>query len=257
MRKLFGWNPLLTWTAASMLVISGVAGCAPATQNTTVNPLGTPIPSPLMHEPASWQAVIQGARQDQQAGMYMVKMQVSTAQGSLHSGFSVYGSINLPDRAALSITDNGDSEGYFQQGKSAYTKADYRWQQVDPLPNLDLSGSYLKLASRAASAAVPLTKVQDHVFVVNEFCTVYQATVPASLVVRLAGQPLNGEMSDVVYTFYVGNKSGYLLEVSTESVGASGEVGTMQVNSDTELFGFGKDTSQVKVPNDLFASLSR
>lgn len=242
---------------SASLLLGCAAGCAPTPQANGEAAQPAPAGGSGGWHADSWAPVADAVRLGLRSLVYKEKISVQVSVGSIQSGFSVYGSVNAPDRASIGLHVNSDNLNYYQQGRSAYAQENLRWGQVSALRDVDVFPSYARLVERSAGARVPILRSNEDQFVIDEYCAVYQARVPARLVPRFAdwGTVNPRDMSDVVYTFYIGRKDGQLREVTTDSVGQLQDVGAMEVHTDTQLFDLGREEALVTIPKSLFGSL--
>lgn len=239
-------------TAVSVVFLA--AGCSPAVQPLAPNEITGKEP----FVSGAWKAIANGVAHDEAAGMYRMKMNSSVAQGPVHSSFSMYGSFNPPDRAGFSLQVNNVSEQYYQQGTSAYVQTIGGWSQAQAMTNIDVFPSYQSLVSRAEQANIAVRQLKQQ-YVLDEFCNVYAASLPAGWLQPLADWqqqvPQNG--GSVEYFFYIGQKDGALREVTTTSVGSVQDAGPVSISTDTVFWGIGKSTSKVQFPPSLLTSMEK
>jgi hypothetical protein len=243
----------LRWSAL-VAMLTCLAGCSPAVQPSPQDQrtaVGTSVPADV------WDTILTGAQNGMDANMYMIKSDVTMVQGPIHSSFSIYGAINAPDKAQLGFTAGSAYVQYYQQGKSAYYKDNGQWTQTTALAQINPYASFYHLIQSAQANRVPLRKL-DKQYVVDEYCDVYQATIPSNL----AGLALNwipahleAKTGDVLYTFYIGQKDGVLRKVDMDSVSGLPGVGSMQCDASTVFFDINQDVAKVKLPQDLVMQL--
>jgi hypothetical protein len=252
-RKWVNGRNIAAWAVCLVGLTFGAVGCTPAQQpfNTVDVEEGTPAPD-------AWKTLVKAALLGEQVQMYKIKMSVDVARGSTHSTFSVYGSINVPERALVSFHENTTNIQYYQQGLCAYQQLNNgRWTQTNAIDNLDVFPSYVRLMQSAMVNNIPVRQLKD-TFVVDEYCQVFKATLPSSFTASLpiwdkAVEPKY--MGDIEYTFYVGKTDGQLREITTKSVESTAETGAFQIQSDTTLFDLNNDRAKVMLPKDLIAQL--
>lgn len=235
------------------MIGSILTGCSPSRQITPS------MIHPVKHIVRNgWNVIDDALAKGVEIHNYQIKTDESVITGSLHSDFSVYGSIDKPDIASISVHENNFNIQYYQQGMSAYAFDNGRWSQVAPLANVDLYQSYIHLVHSINQRKFPVYEEAVPQYVVDEYCNVYDVTLPGIDVEKLALWD-NGEvfpnMSNVSFTLYIGQKSGQLREVETSSVGAIRTVGPVQVNSDTILFNVNKPGAKVHIPATLVKEL--
>ena len=234
---------LMTLLVGSFLV----GGCGPAVQ---------PLPSTLSLNrtpvTGAWSTMKAAVSKGLQESTYQIKSNVSVAGSSLHTDYSLYGKINLPNTASLSLHENNFNPVFYQQGLVAYAYENNQWVKADPLVNMDVYASYQRLLKSipASTAIYQLKKA----YVVDEYCNVYQADVSANDVASIAlwdNQAQLPNMGTVRITFYVGQVDGQLREVKTDSVGNVKRMGSVEVVSDTVLFNYNKPSAAVQLPLSL------
>jgi hypothetical protein len=243
------------WFTLLAVSLTCLGGCGPAVQPLPADErtaVGTPVPVDV------WDAILAGAKSGMDARTFMFKSDVTLVQGPIHSSFSVYGAVNPPDKAQLGFTSATDYIQYYQQGKSAYYNKDNgHWLQTTALPQINPYASFFDLIESARANRIPLRKL-DRQYVVDEYCDVYQATIPSSstrLQLNWIPAHLAAETGEVQYTFYVGEKDGLLRKVDTSSVSGLPDVGSMQCDSQTVIFDINQDIAKVKLPPDLVTQL--
>ncbi len=251
----------IKWVSSIVAVLSltvMLSGCSPSAQppqnpNSVAN-LGTgKVSSDAINE------LERAVQLGEQSGKYKMKSNVQLLQGTIHTDFSVYGTINLPDRASLSFHENNFNISFYQQGQSAYSLANSQWTPASPISGIDVFPGYARLLAHVAESKTPIYQLKD-TYDVDEYCHVYQVSVPGQDVASLSmwgnGFKLNG-ISNVTYTFFVGIKDNLLIEVQTESVGAVSGIGGENVESDTVLYDQGKDIANISIPNNLVTQFQK
>lgn len=250
----------MVWSLLGALTVVAVAtGCSPS----TISPVGstnnsiqqvTETGRTLSNRSAFHHAVQLGL----QAQRYQEKVTVNISEGSILSGFTVYGRVNPPNRASVAFHQNGFNFAYYQQGLSAYGEQDGHWQQTQAIADLNLFPSYAALFDAMQAENLPMFKLQPPQYVVDEYCDVYQMTIPARLLKTLPSlastyQP--GNSSAVLYTFYIGQKDGELRQVVTSSEGAVTGVGSVGIQTDTILFAINQSGSTITIDPNLYSTL--
>lgn len=246
---------LYVLVSAALFSTLAVTGCTPAVHPQPSTDVNTEQGKPVSL--GAWDTVLNGAKLGLNTSKYMVKVDASLVQGPIHSSFSVYGGINLPDKADLGIAEATNYVKFYQQGKAAYFMDNGHWTQTNSLDNLNVYESYFRLIDQAKAQNVPLKQL-DKAYVVDEYCDVYQAVIPSALVDKHpAWMPtqINTQTGDTEYTFYVGQKDHYLRRISTVSVAGLPKVGSMEANSDTVLFDIDQDVAKINLPKDLVDQL--
>jgi hypothetical protein len=239
-------------TTAALCMSILLAGCSPSSQPPQTPDLGTGTVSR-----GAMSELQQAIELGEQSGKYKVKSDVQLLQGTIHANFSVYGAVNLPDKASLSFHESNFNISFYQQGQSAYSLVNAQWLPTAPVQSVDVFPAYARLLQYVEHSNTPVYKLKD-LFDVDEVCHVYQLTVPGQNVAGLSmwgnGFKLN-QISNVTYTFMVGTKSHFLIEVKTESVGAIEGMGGQNIESDTVLYDQGQDIANISIPNNLVTQL--
>ncbi len=241
------------------VLIALVTGCSPSTTvpiGATTTAVSTSTTT--SQTKATWAPVMKSVQLGEAAKAYMEKVSVNITEGSIQSGFQVYGRINPPNKMDVAFHQNGANMAFYQQGLSAYGQMDGQWQQHAALSNINLYPEYAKLLQAVSKAKIPVFQLQPNQYVVDEFCNVYQATIPASLLSTLPGFSSTyhaANMSPVVYTFFVGQTSGELRQVNTSSEGSVTDVGSVQIQSNTILFNINKPGADITIDPTLYSSL--
>jgi hypothetical protein len=243
----------------SLSVVVGVTGCSPSTQ-VPVGGASTGVSlAPQLTSNSTWTPLVKAINLGMHATMYQEKVAITVSQGSVSNGFTVYGRVNPPNKISISLHQNGYNFNFYQQGLSAFDEQDTHWQQTPARSELNLFPSYRRLVDAAErSGQVPIVQLKPAQYVVDEYCNVYQASIPATLI-----QPLNtldssyhqGDMTQVLYTFYVGQKDGQLRQVITSSVGSTTGVGSVLVQSNTILFAINQKGSAITLDPNLYSAL--
>lgn len=233
-------------------------GCSPSEQ-----PMATPTSNigqqsaAVVQSNVSFAPLKKAVLSGEESGKYKVKIAVSLGKGSIQTNLSVYGSVNVPERAALSIHENTTSTQFYQQGLSAYYQDNGPWSQVSPISNIDVFPQYIRLVQSASSHGNVLQQLKD-AFVTDEYCSIYRVTLPATETQALpvwAKPVVPGDVGNITYTFAVGKTDGQLREVTTTSVTSSALVGTITMKTDTLIFDLGNDIADVQPPQDLLKQL--
>ncbi|MFD1674739.1 hypothetical protein [Alicyclobacillus fodiniaquatilis] len=247
-------------TCFALVCIGALSGCAPGQQPSS---LSTAATATVIDEHANWKPLEQAILASSTATLYKIKSSVSLKNGSMHTSYTAYGTVNLPDKMLLSVHENNFNISFFQQGQVAYADENGTWTHTDAVTNLDAYGGYVPLVQTAAKQQLRLIQLKK-VFVVNEYCNVYQVTVPQSLVQPPAFlekledlQPVDTSSNQSIqYTFYVGQKTGKLREVQTQSINSVDEVGPVSTATDTTFFDIDDEkNTEIQVPLALAKTL--
>lgn len=247
-------NVYRSWALGIGLIgcLAGVTACGPAVQTTNASSglkMGTAVSSSV------WSQIIQGAQAGEGLSAYKEQITSHLVQGSLQSTFSVYGSINPPDRTYLAIHEGNMNVDYYQQGQVAYYYDNGRWAQSTPVSNLDVFASYEAIARQASAQSIALYQTKRQ-FIMDEYCDVYQSVIPAGMATTLPIWSVSStDVGPMLMTWYVGQKDKVLREVDVQSVGSVPDVGSMEVKARTLLFDLNSKLAQVTLPKDLVKQL--
>ncbi|GMA49064.1 hypothetical protein GCM10025857_04210 [Alicyclobacillus contaminans] len=243
---------LTTLTTLSLMGL--LSACGPAVQPSTNQPedqSGTSV------NLSTWDDILASAERGVSAKMFMVKMDASFAQGSTRTTYSVYGGVNVPDTAYFGIAEANNYVKFYQQGQAAYTYDNGEWSQVSAWKQLNPYVSFAFVIAAAKSHNIPLVQLQKS-YVNDEYCDVYRAVIPVDMVQyqpTWLPLPIHGPAGAVVYTFYVGQTSHNLRQVSTISVGSVGGMGAAETDTQTEFFDINQEIAKVQLPKDLIKQL--
>ncbi|MFB5192481.1 hypothetical protein [Alicyclobacillus fastidiosus] len=254
-RRVLGFGSMV-----AMLALAGLTGCTPAVQAPSS---GAATAQTVIHTNVSWQPLSTAVDKSTTATMYKLESDVELKNGSMHTSYTVYGTVNLPDKASINIHENNFNISFYQQGQVAYADEASSWTQTQPMSNLGSYGSYQTLIQDAAAKQVSLIQL-NRTFVVDEYCNVYQFTMPNQSV-ALPGflQQVPGAKSGdiganepIEYTFYVGQKTGYIREVQTDSVNPVDQMGPVATDTTTTFFDIDEPkVAAVQVPQTLVTQL--
>ncbi|RIV29401.1 hypothetical protein D2Q93_00740 [Alicyclobacillaceae bacterium I2511] len=245
------WMFHRTLAMAGIGLVVSLNGCSPSPQ---VSPSQLGPSQPVSD--SVWQNILVAAKIGSSASMYKLKFDVSISQGGTSSDLTGYGNVQLPNRLWLMMVESGNSAQLYQQGSAAYAYDNGSWSQATPLKSVNLYQTYMSLIQAAQGQHIPLVQ-RNKQYVIDEYCSVYQAIIPSWLI---SSHPLwpgitDQEQGAALYTFYVGQQDHVLREVTTSSAVSQAPIGSMQVNSDLEMFGIGNSTSQVLLPPALINQL--
>ncbi|WP_029420529.1 hypothetical protein [Alicyclobacillus macrosporangiidus] len=242
------------WVAGFLL-----AGCTPAAQPKEKPDAGQGIPQPQ----SAWVTVLAAAEAGQRAHQYMIRIDVQSQQGALHSSFSAYGAINRPDRVSIDLLNQGTDLYFYQQGGSAYYRQDGHWSPAPALTDTDAYQGYVRAIQSGMQQKAPLVQL-PRVYVNDEYCDVYQATLSGQNLwpggvsagdAALVWPVQSGQMGNVLYTFYVGQRDHLLRRVDAESVSTVRQIGTVQVDATTVFFDIDQPAAKITLPKDLVKQL--
>jgi hypothetical protein len=243
------------------LVSVSLTACGPAVQPMSSAASGTlsvlhPTKSGTLVSPAGWLTLAAGAQAGAQVQYYKEQLSASIVEGSLHSTFSVYGSLNLPDKASLALQEGNTSTNYFQQGKVAYYYDNGHWSNTSAITNLNVYPSYAHLIRQASAANIPLYQ-QKRTYVFDEYCDVYTSVLPVSMLSAMPdfGAAAKGQSGQVAVTWYLGQTDHVLRKVDMQTVGGVPDIGSMQVNASMLVFDINSSLAKVSVPKDLIKQL--
>lgn len=245
------------------LCLTGLSGCTPAIQKASS---GASSIGKITERNVDWAPLQTAIRRSAASTVFKIKSSVSLKDGSMHTHFSVYGTVNLPDKISVSLTENNFNISYFQQGKVAYADEQGIWKQTQSMQKFDAYQGYVELIQKAITNKLPLNQL-NRSYVVNEYCDVYQVTMPTgsvslpSFLADVSGASGAGSAQvsagePIQYTFFVGEKTGYLREVQTTSVSGVNEVGPVAADTDTTFFDIDKpNIAKITVPKTLVKQL--
>ncbi|MDQ0190583.1 hypothetical protein JI721_00540 [Alicyclobacillus cycloheptanicus] len=246
----------------SVAALLGVtAGCSPAPQRNIAPTTGQLLPLQQgTRVQAGWAPLLSAAHLGERVKVYAVNMSMNVQNGSNSNTMTMYGQVNLPNRAALTLSMNGVSSQYYQQGTSAFERENGVWATTTPLTEINLYDSYASLISAASKANVPVYAFKQQ-YVVDEYCSVYEAVIPAK---ALKGQtlwsiPADGGAAaagtltgDVMAAFYIGKTSGQIREVDLLTTGGAPGTGSLVNQVHAVLFDINNEKlAQVQIPTTL------
>lgn len=245
--------------ALTSVTFLSLTACGPAVQPMTGTGAGSAVnPAKTGQQvPAStWQSIAQAAQAGMQIQYYKEQLTASMSQGSLHSNYSLYGSLNPPDGAYLTLREGNTSLDYYQHGQVAYYLDNGRWSATPDIPNVNVYSSYEQLIGRAGQAGVPLYQ-QKRAYVFDEYCDVYTSVLPAGMVSALPSMDSvkTDKLGPVAVTWYVGQSDNLLRRVDMQTVGGISDIGEMQLNTSTLIFDINSPVAKVSVPKDLVKQL--
>lgn len=255
MPNVAGWQRKLVTVAVALCVVSGLSACGPAvrtanSQTTTARSLGTPVAV------SAWADIVSGAEAGTQISRYKQQVTSSLVQGSLRSTYSVYGAVNTPNRISLTITEGNTQTEFYQQGSDAYSYDNGKWSSSTPIVNVDVYPTYQSIAIQARKTNISLYQLPRE-YVQDEYCSVYQSILPASILTPLKDWPniTDGDVGQILVTWYIGQTDGVLRQVDTQSVGGVPDVGSMQIDTSTLMFDLNNKIAQIQIPKTLVLQL--
>ncbi|MCL6637611.1 MAG: hypothetical protein K6T26_06665 [Alicyclobacillus sp.] len=287
------FHPWPVW-AGLVFAMGSLSACGPAVQpldnrtGAAASQAGVPAPA------TAWSLLQDAASRSEQTGMYKVKVDVESQLGAIRSSLTGYGAVNLPKRVSLDVLAENDDLYYYQQGESAYARDDGHWAPAPALPQVDAFAAYQRVLTKGAQLQVPLLKLPQ-VFVNDEYCDVYQASVPVQALWPdltftpdsdpPAGQPSAGHREpayqektsnpfvapggvsqtatldrhqpplSVLYTFYVGQRDHLLRRVDSQSWSAIPQMGVLEIDASSVFFEMGQASARIQLPKDLVRQL--
>ncbi|GEO24766.1 hypothetical protein AAC03nite_05510 [Alicyclobacillus acidoterrestris] len=248
-------------TMVVMLALAGLTGCTPAVQAPSSSTTSTAVT--VTAKNVSWTPLTKAVNKSTAASMYKLESDVELKNGSMHTSYTVYGTVNLPDRASISVHENNFNISFYQQGKVAYADETSSWTQTDPIQDLRSFNSYAQLVQTAAGKHLTLEKL-NRTFVVDEYCDVYRFTMPNQSVQlpgflqQVAGNNRStlGSNEPIQYTFYVGQTTGFVREVQTDSINPVDQLGPVVTDTSTTFFDIDEPkVAAVKIPQTLVKQL--
>lgn len=246
--------------------VLAVSGCTPAVQNQSV---GTQKAHQVIKPSVSYLPLKNAVLKSESANMYRIKSTVQEQDGTAHTNYSLYGYVNLPNRLSVQVHENSFNISFYQQGQVAYADELGTWTQSPSVAKLNAYQDYYELVSQVMALHTTLTQM-NKVYVDNEYCDVYRFDVtnpklsPPPFLESLAGvtgsavsTQLTGQNSTgIQYTFYVGQHSGYLREVQSQTINGVGGLGPIATSTDTTFFDINNSKlAKITVPNTLVKQL--
>ncbi|WAH35445.1 hypothetical protein [Alicyclobacillus dauci] len=241
--------------------LAGLTGCTPSVQRPSI---ASATATKVTQTNVSWSALAQAVAKTSAASMYKIQSTVSLQNGSSHTSFTVYGTVNLPDKISVQVHENNFNISFYQQGKVAYADEQGQWNQTNALSNIDAFGGYQQIVHAAMADNLPLEKM-NRTYVTDEYCDVYRVTMPDSTATvpaflqSLSALESKGEVAvkePIQYIFYVGETSGYIRQVQTQSVNSVNQVGPVATNTSTLFYDLDQEkVAQIQIPNSLVKQL--
>lgn len=253
------------WLSMGTALALLVTGCSPSTQHAVTRTPGQ-LQSLSLGQPAQsgWTPLSAASVKGEQLQQYVVNTAASVMNGRDRNSLSISGQVNAPDKALLTISLNGLSGLFYQQGNAAFQSINGKWMASSPIGNVNLFPAYTKLINAAQSAGLTIEKFPRQ-YVIDEYCAVYEASIPAALV-KTSGvtesvgattatgtsAPATG---DVLFAFYVGQRTGVLREVAYTTSSSSAQTNfTTTVN--TQFGDLNQPGAQVHIPQTLLHKIS-
>lgn len=258
----------LSALAATIVLVAVVSGCGPSTEQAIAPPPGELQPlSQGQTASNGWGPVQQGVALGEKLQMYVVNTAATVVNGRAQSSFTLSGQVNLPDKALLTLSLDGQSDLYYQQGNAAYQSLNGKWMPSTPIGNVDVYTPYQKLVSAAVKAGIALREFSQQ-YVIDEYCTVYEAQIPASLLAtsgvseNLVGltktsatSAVTEQSGPILVAFYVGERTGVLREVAFTGA-TSGADRNLTVIANTEISNLNQPNATVNIPQTLLRDVS-
>ncbi|WP_206830824.1 hypothetical protein [Alicyclobacillus fructus] len=225
---------------AGLVLCAGLlaTGCTPGVQSVSI---ASGTATQVVSNQAPWSPLLNALDKSEAASMYKMQTAVNIQNGNLHTSFTVYGTIQQPDMASIQVHENNFNIAFYQQGEVAYQQDGTIWSPAQPVSNLNAYQTYRDVVEYAMAHHLRLVKM-NRTYVVDEYCDVYRVVVPngiVSLPLFLGGTAganeaeLSRHASEVAYVFYVGETSGYLRQVQTQSVAVVDSVGSLIMQTST------------------------
>ncbi|SIS91106.1 hypothetical protein [Alicyclobacillus vulcanalis] len=238
-------------------------GCTPGVQPVSI---ASGTATQVINAHAQWAPLVQALEKSESASMYKLQTAVNIQNGNLHTSFTVYGTIQQPDLASIQVHENNFNIAFYQQGQVAYQQDGTIWSPADPVTNLNAYQNYRDIIDYAIAHRLPIVQM-NRTYVVDEYCNVYRVVVPngiAPLPAFLGEAPgasraeLSTHASEVAYEFYVGETSGYIRQVQTQSVGVVDSVGSLIVQTSTIFQDINNaQLAKVQIPTSLVQQLEQ
>lgn len=247
----------------TVLCVGLVSGCTPAVQSASV---GSQKATHVLQNNVSWTSLQSAISKSDGATIYKVKSSVTLKDGSMHTNYSLYGAVNLPNTISVQVHENNFNISFYQQGQVAYSDELGTWMQSSPVSDIDAYSGYRQLIDSAIAAQTPLQQL-NKTYVDNEYCDVYRATfkegtlpLPSFLQSVTGGTTQTGTKdtipASIQYTFYVGKKSGYVREIQTQDINTVNEIGPVATATDMTFFDINNaKLAQISVPQTLVKQL--
>ncbi len=254
--------------AAGLALVAVVSGCGPSTEQAIAPPAGQ-LQALSQGAAASngWAPVQNGVLLGEKLQKYIVNSAATIVNGRAKSSFTLYGQVNVPDTTLLAVSLNGQSDLYYQQGKAAYQAVNGKWMPSTPVGQVDVYRPYQKLVSAAMNQGITLKQFPRQ-YVIDEYCTVYEAEIPSSLLASSgvstglvggatssATSAVTAQSGDILMAFYVGQRTGVLREVAFTGA-TSGAHQNLTVTSNTEISNLNKPNANVIIPPTLLKQVS-
>ncbi|WP_067617285.1 hypothetical protein [Alicyclobacillus acidiphilus] len=254
------------WATSVLISVfcgSLLAGCAPGVQTASI---ASGTATTVTQKNVDWTPLLNAITKSEGATLYRLQSSVSIQNGSLKTSYTVYGTIQLPDTINMQVHENNFNIGMYQQGQVAYQEDNGTWIKMQPLQNLDAYQGYADVIEQAMKQGYKLDEM-NQTYVMDEYCNVYRVTVPNGMAplpafladaVGSSAKTLNDTASGVEYVFYVGQTSGYLRQVQTQSVNMVNNVGPMLTSTTTLFSAIDQPTvAQMQIPSTLVQQLER
>ncbi|AEJ43233.1 hypothetical protein TC41_1294 [Alicyclobacillus acidocaldarius subsp. acidocaldarius Tc-4-1] len=238
-------------------------GCTPAVQSVSI---ASGTATQVVSDHAPWSPLLNALDKSEAATMYKMQTAVNIQNGNLHTSFTVYGTIQQPNMASIQVHENNFNIAFYQQGQVAYQQDGTIWSPAQPVSTLNAYAGYRDVIEYAIAHHLPLEKM-NRTYVVDEYCDVYRVVVPngiVSLPAFLGGAPgasateLSSHASQVAYVFYVGETSGYIRQIQTQSVGVVDSVGSLIMQTTTIFQDINNaQLAKVQIPVSLVQQLEQ
>lgn len=251
---------LLKGISMASLCLLVLTGCAPGIQTTSV---GSTSATNVVQANVNWNSLEQAVKKSAQSTLYRIKSDVSLQNGSLHTNYSVYGTVQLPDRASIQVHENSFNISLYQQGQVAYADEKNAWTKTSPIVNYDAFAGYQQVVQSALKNHLSLQQL-NRTYVVDEYCDVYRFTLPSSAAPVsdfLQGNSVTNAQSQTLgesiqYTMYIGQTTGYLRQIETQSINTVDQMGPIETKTTTTFFDIDDpQVAQVQIPPTLVTHL--
>lgn len=255
------------WLSMGSALMLLVTGCSPSTQHALTQTPGQ-LQSLSFGHPVSngWTLLSAASVKGEQLQQYVVNTAASVVDGRDRNSLSISGEVNSPDRALLTISLNGLSGQFYQQGNAAFQSINGKWMASSPIGNVNLFPAYTKLINAAQNAGLKIEKFPRQ-YVIDEYCIVYEASIPAAVVktsgvtaTATAGATAGTGIStaatgNLLFAFYVGQRTGILREVAYTTSSSSAQTNFV-TTVNTEFGALNQPTAQVNIPQTLLHQIS-
>ncbi|KRW91005.1 hypothetical protein SD51_11615 [Alicyclobacillus tengchongensis] len=252
---------LATLTGTVVFCAALLVGCAPGVQKASI---ASGTATTIVKPDVSFAPLVVALHKSEQAQEYKLLTTVTIQNANLKTSFTEYGTLQMPNMANIQVHENNFNIGLYQQGQVAYQQDGTVWSKTEPVANLDAYQGYADIIDKAMQDHLQLAQM-DRTYVVDEYCDVYRVIVPngvaglPTFLQQTAGTSIPSiasHSSPVEYIFYVGESSGYIRQVQTQSVNVVDAVGSLSIQTSTIFSDIDNaQLAQVQIPSSLVGQL--